>query len=101
MKVLDAAVVPTKKSFPPRGLVTIAGTLCALLAACLWILARQAWREIDPQDPGKRFAVEVVGTLRADTLRLAPAAAAFAQSVARKILRLKARQKTAKEPAYG
>jgi hypothetical protein len=82
VKVLDAAVAPTKKSFPPRGLLTVAGAVLAFLAACAWILIRQVWREIDPQDPGKQFAVEIAGTLRAEALRLAPAAA-FMQMLAR------------------
>jgi hypothetical protein len=83
VKVLDAAVVPTKKSFPPRGLLTAVGAGFAFLAVCFWILIRQTWREIDPQDPGKQFAVEIAGTLRADALRLAPAGAAFLQRMAR------------------
>lgn len=87
VKVLDAAVVPTKKSFPPRGLLTVAGATFAFLAMCAWILIRQAWREIDPQDPGKQFALEVAGTLRADTVRLAPSAAALMQMLARVRLR--------------
>lgn len=95
VKVLDAAVVPTKKSFPPRGLLTVVGTAFALLAVCGWILARQAWREIDPQDPRKKFAMEVAGTMRADALRAAPAAAVFVQTLARRILGIKARQKSA------
>ncbi len=87
VKVLDAAVVPTKKSFPPRGLLTVAGAAFAFLAMCAWIFVRQAWREIDPQDPGKQFALEVAGTLRADVLRAAPAAAALVQMLARVRLR--------------
>lgn len=83
VKVLDAAVVPTKKSFPPRGLLTMAGATSSFLAMCAWIFVRQAWHEIDPQDPGKQFASEIVGTLRADTLRAVPAAAAFLQMLAR------------------
>src|SRR5208282_4518310 len=83
VKVLDAAVVPTKKSFPPRGLLTVAGAGFALFAMCAWILVRQAWREIDPNDPGKQFAMEVASTLRADALRLAPAGAALLQILAR------------------
>jgi hypothetical protein len=99
VKVLDAAVVPTKKSFPPRGLLTIAGTAFSFLAACAWILARQAWREIDPQDPGKKFAVEIAGAVRADTLRAAPAAAAFLQALARRKVRSKASHKVESESA--
>jgi capsule polysaccharide export protein KpsE/RkpR len=83
VKVLDAAVVPTKKSFPPRGLLTASGAAFALLTMCAWIFARQAWRGIDPQDPGKQFAMEVAGTLRAEALRAAPAAVALVQMLAR------------------
>jgi uncharacterized protein involved in exopolysaccharide biosynthesis len=88
VKVLDMAVVPTKKSFPPRGQLTVAGAAFAFLAMCAWIFVRRAWRDIDPQDPGKQFAMEVAGTLRADALRAAPAAAALVQMLAR--LRLRA-----------
>ncbi|MGB7283466.1 MAG: Wzz/FepE/Etk N-terminal domain-containing protein [Candidatus Acidiferrum sp.] len=83
VKVLDAAVVPTKKSFPPRGLLTVAGAGLAFLVACAWILLRQAWREIDPRDPGKQFVAEIAGTLRADALRLAPVGAALLQMLAK------------------
>ncbi len=83
VKVLDAAVVPTKKSFPPRGLLTVAGATLAFLAMCAWILIRRAWQEIDPQDPGKQFATEIAGTLRADVLRVAPAGAALLRMLAR------------------
>jgi uncharacterized protein involved in exopolysaccharide biosynthesis len=83
VKVLDAAVVPTKKSFPPRGLLTMAGATLAFLAMCAWILIRKAWQEIDPQDPGKQFAKEIAGTLRADALRVVPAGAALLQMLAR------------------
>ncbi len=53
------------------------------LAACAGVLSRQAWQEIDSQDPGKRFATEIVDTIRADAMRVAPAAAALLQSVTR------------------
>jgi hypothetical protein len=72
VKALDAAVVPTKKSFPPRGLYTAAGTAMTIFAACAWILAKHAWNGIDPQDPAKQFALEVAVTVRGEALRLAP-----------------------------
>jgi capsule polysaccharide export protein KpsE/RkpR len=75
VKVLDAAVVPTKKSFPPRVLFTAAGTAFALFAMCAWLFAKQSWQGIDPQDPGKQFAMEVAETLRLEAGRLAPAGA--------------------------
>jgi uncharacterized protein involved in exopolysaccharide biosynthesis len=83
VKVLDAAVVPTKKSFPPRGLWTAAGTAMSFLAACAWIMARHAWQNIDPADPEKQFALEIAGTLHADALRAFPAAAAMWNVLAR------------------
>jgi hypothetical protein len=73
VKILDAAVVPTKKSYPPRLLFTATGTALIFLGACAGILAKQAWNGIDPKAPGKQFAAEVAGTLRAEALRLAPA----------------------------
>ncbi|MGB9465162.1 MAG: GNVR domain-containing protein [Candidatus Acidiferrum sp.] len=94
VKVLDAAVVPTKKSFPPRGLLTVTGAVFAFLVVCAWILIRQAWQEIDPQDPGKQFATEIAGTIRADALSVAPAAAALLQSLAR----VRIRFDSSKEP---
>ena len=94
VKVLDAAVVPTKKSFPPRGLLTVAGTGFAFLGTCAWILVRQVWREVDPEDPGKRFAVEIAGAIRADALQLAPAAATFFRALSQ----MKNRSRSANEP---
>ena len=80
VKILDAAVVPTKKSFPPRTIFCCVGTALSLFAACAWVLGGRAWRQIDPNDPGKQFAVRVAGTLHSDALALgASAHAAFAR----------------------
>jgi capsule polysaccharide export protein KpsE/RkpR len=87
VKVLDAAVAPTKKSFPPRGLLMLSGAAFAFLVACASILIRRAWQKMDPLDPGKQFALEIAGTLHADALRLAPSAAALFQLLARARLR--------------
>jgi capsule polysaccharide export protein KpsE/RkpR len=97
VKVLDAAVMPTKKSFPPRLLFTVAGTALALFGMCAWLFAKQKWQGIDPQDPGKQFAMEVAGTLRLEAERLAPAGAFLRESLAwvRKRFR---RQSAAAEP---
>ena len=83
VKVLDAATVPTKKSFPPRSLFTAAGTLLALVAAAGWLFTKQAWTDMDPQDPGKQFALEVAGTLQIESARLAPAMLALRQRLQR------------------
>jgi uncharacterized protein involved in exopolysaccharide biosynthesis len=70
VKVLDTAVVPTKKSYPPRGAFTVTGTALFLLGACVWIFVNRTYAAIDPLDPRKQLAVEVALTLRARSARL-------------------------------
>ena len=65
VKVLDVAMVPTKKSFPPRGTITIIGTLLGLAVAMTWILAKKRWDAAEASDPGKVFATEMYTTMRA------------------------------------
>jgi len=64
VKVLDAAVVPTKKSFPPRIAFTAVGAALFLLGACAWIFANRSYAAVDPQDPRKQLAEEVALTLK-------------------------------------
>lgn len=65
VKVLDAAVVPTKKSFPPRTVLTIFGTLLGLAVAMTWVIAKTSWDAVDASNPKKVFATEVFTTMRA------------------------------------
>jgi uncharacterized protein involved in exopolysaccharide biosynthesis len=65
VKVLDVAVVPTKRSFPPRLLITILGTLLGLAAAVTWIIAKTKWDAADAGNPRKVLATEVFTTVRA------------------------------------
>jgi uncharacterized protein involved in exopolysaccharide biosynthesis len=65
VKVLDQPEVPERKSFPPRTLIILAGTACAVLLGATWVFGTALWRQIDPHDPGMRFAQEVFGTVRA------------------------------------
>ncbi|MFB3815003.1 MAG: GumC family protein [Terriglobales bacterium] len=69
VRVLDAPVVPEKKSFPPRLLIMIMGTLLAFVAASAWIAADEAWRRTPDTDPKKTFALEVGGAVK-NLLRL-------------------------------
>jgi uncharacterized protein involved in exopolysaccharide biosynthesis len=64
VKVLDAPEVPERKSFPPRTLIVLGGTLLALASAVAWILGEKRWKQIDPADPNLVFANEVLGTVR-------------------------------------
>ncbi len=59
VKVLDPPLVPQKKSFPPRLLIMLLGTLLAFVFASIWVLGRAAWEASDPTDPHKVLAVEV------------------------------------------
>jgi capsule polysaccharide export protein KpsE/RkpR len=64
VKVLDAAVAPTKKSFPPRLLLTILGTLLGSAVAMTWVVAKTRWDAVDASSPSKVFATEVLTTMR-------------------------------------
>jgi G-rich domain on putative tyrosine kinase len=65
VKVLDQPEVPERKSFPPRTLIILAGTACSVLLGVAWVFSTVRWRQIDPHDPGMRFAQEIFGTVRA------------------------------------
>ncbi len=65
VKVLDAADVPEKKSFPPRLLIMFLGAFFSFAFALLWVVGSARWAEIDPKDPGRVFAEEIFTTLRA------------------------------------
>src|SRR4030095_4505763 len=70
VKVLDPAVVPTKKSFPPRTVMTILGTLLGMAVAMSWVFAKTNWDAVDAHHPRKVFATEVLTTIRANLPRL-------------------------------
>ena len=63
VKVLDAASLPERKSFPPRTLIALLGALLVTGAAAMTIVARANWEQKDSSDPGKVFAQEVLQTL--------------------------------------
>jgi len=65
VKVLDAAVVPTKKSFPPRLAIILLGTAVGMTLAVIWVLANATWQQADAADPRKVFAQEVFWTAAA------------------------------------
>jgi tyrosine-protein kinase Etk/Wzc len=43
VQVVDAAVPPDKRSFPPRILIVVGGTILACFGAISWILLRESW----------------------------------------------------------
>jgi capsule polysaccharide export protein KpsE/RkpR len=72
VKVLDAANIPEKKSYPPRLFITLLGAGLALVFAVAWLWGGAAWREADSGHPAKAFLNEVYAGLRSD-LRLVSA----------------------------
>jgi uncharacterized protein involved in exopolysaccharide biosynthesis len=65
VKVLDAAIVPTKKSFPPRTVIVLLGTMLGITMAMTWILGKTHWNAVDVSDPRRVFATEVFTTVQA------------------------------------
>ena len=65
VKVLDPPNVPEKKAFPPRLIIISFGTVFAVIVGAVWIVGVASWNEVDPNDPRKAFASEVVQKLRA------------------------------------
>lgn len=59
VKVLDGAMVPERKSFPPRLLIMLLCTFFVLLGVMVFSLGEARWQELDAQNPNKLFAQEV------------------------------------------
>jgi uncharacterized protein involved in exopolysaccharide biosynthesis len=65
VKVLVPAIVPTKKSFPPRILIMLLGTMLGITLAMMWILGKTQWNLVGESDPRRVFATEVFATVQA------------------------------------
>ena len=59
IKMLDRAVVPQKKSFPPRTILTIVGTFFAFAFAVVWTLGAAVWKTVDPGSEEKILATTI------------------------------------------
>jgi len=70
VKILDAANLPEKKSFPPRMLIILLLTVSCLVIAAAWIVASNQWEQVSASDPRKVFAETVWGAISSETLRL-------------------------------
>ena len=62
VQVVDAAVPPDKKSFPPRTLIVVLMTLIAFVIAVLWVLAWERWSE-SWRDPEGRSRIRTLQAL--------------------------------------
>jgi uncharacterized protein involved in exopolysaccharide biosynthesis len=64
VKVLDTAMVPTKKSFPPRTVIVILGTMLGVALAMTWIVGKAQWDATEASDPRKALASDVWNDMR-------------------------------------
>jgi capsule polysaccharide export protein KpsE/RkpR len=60
VKVLDSANVPEGKSFPPRTLIVMLSATLITALATFGVFARNRWSQMEPDDPGKALAQEVL-----------------------------------------
>lgn len=61
IKVLDEPVVPESKSWPPRLLFIVFGTLVSLVLACMWILGKAGYERLDSHDPRRLLVNRLIG----------------------------------------
>ncbi len=65
VRVLDSPNIPDKKSFPPRPLIMLLGTVLAVALATTWVFGKTAWDKTDSNNPNKAFAQEVFSAVKA------------------------------------
>lgn len=70
VKVLDPAMVPEDKSFPPRLIIVFLGTSLVFVGCMVWVWGGERWKEVDPQDPRKIFLQEAADNLKARMARM-------------------------------
>jgi capsule polysaccharide export protein KpsE/RkpR len=70
VKILDAADLPEKKSFPPRTLIVLLSTFASSIIAIVWIVAGRRWEQVSATDPRKLLAETVWQAVSSPTRRL-------------------------------
>jgi capsule polysaccharide export protein KpsE/RkpR len=70
VKVLDPGKVPEKKSFPPRILIFVLGTILAIVFSFAWVVGAKNWEETYSSDPRKILAQQVFATLMTRALHV-------------------------------
>jgi capsule polysaccharide export protein KpsE/RkpR len=65
VKPLDHANVPERKSFPPRSLIVLCSILLAVLATSAYLIGKERWEAVSPDDSGKLFAQQVFQSMNA------------------------------------
>ena len=70
VKMLDAADVPEKKSYPPRTLIVLLSTCASLVIGMAWIVGCSRWEQISATDSRKVLAETVWQAVSSPTRRL-------------------------------
>ena len=60
VKVLDAANLPQRRSFPPRMTIMLLSMSFGLAAGAFWVIVRNRWQGTEALDPRKQFVQEVL-----------------------------------------
>lgn len=64
VSVIDVPGIPEKKSFPPRLILTLLLTFLSVALTAALIIFREGWSRLNPNDPRKTLADEVVPVIR-------------------------------------
>src|SRR5215469_12663451 len=67
VEVLDAALLPETKSFPPRGAITVLGCFLAFFFAAVFVIAAVTWKQ--SESPEKQLAAEIWGQISAENFK--------------------------------
>lgn len=67
VKVLDAPVVPERKSSPHRLLIMVLSAMFGFVAGCVAVLGEAMWKGMDSIDPRREFVEEVATTIKGKT----------------------------------
>jgi capsule polysaccharide export protein KpsE/RkpR len=89
VRVLDPPEIPEKKVFPPRTLLVLLGVIIALAIGTGWTMAKDNWREIDPEDPGKILALKMVRSVKPQLEYVVQRRNSIAEQVKRNLDRLR------------
>lgn len=81
VKEIDHADVPEKKSFPPRMLIMVVGTMFSFAFAGAWILVTAHWRQMDSRSPSKMVAETVFRGGRAHLLHMSENGSRFGRVI--------------------
>ena len=69
IKVLDEAIAPEGKIWPPRSLIIILGTILAFCLGVTWLTARDAWEALDSNHPYKLLLLQLRKVVSTDSRR--------------------------------